>query len=44
MLTSKALVVYPVSVEGHVNGRVSQGRPVNAKSLTESLAEETWNS
>lgn len=40
LLTSKALVVYSVSVEGLVNGRVSQGRLVNAKSLTESLAEE----
>ena len=33
-------MVYSVSVEGLVNGRVSQGRLVNAKSLTESLAEE----
>ena len=40
MLTRKVFVVHSVSVEGHVNSGVSQGRPVNAKSLTESLAEE----
>lgn len=36
----KALVAYSVYVEGHVNGRVPQGRPANTKFLTKSLAEE----